>query len=188
MKPTNACLRLALSLLFIWPGLVFLPTAQANDQTMYNRDHPVWHGHSLARLSKYIGTDNNRAVLDDPEVIDAMKGQLGGSYKAVRERLLGNPAIIGFNLLFLDLRGSLTAQNNQEQAAILIINLTNSIIYTGLLTGGKTIVYGNHGPDEDKPLYGELPEQLRLWVAQTANQDYADEPPTKNFEWHFKSR
>ena len=150
----------------------------------YNK-HPVWHGSSLAHLSQYIGTDNNRAVLDDPKIVRSMKHLLLENYQTVRERLLERPAIIDFYLYFIGLRGSLTGGNDQAEAALLVIDLTNGMIYSGLQTNGKIIVFGNHGPDIHQPHYIELPQQLRLWVADAAYQTYADEPPSKNFEWRY---
>lgn len=174
---------------FLLSNLVLSPTASADDQFLrhLHRLVPIWQGGRLAQLSKYIGTENNWAVLDDPQVADSMKWLLRDKYDAVHARLSSHPGVIGFYLFFIVLRGSLPAKDNHVEAAILVIDLTNGGLYAGLQTGGKTTVYGNHGPDEDAPEYVELPEPLRLWVADAANQIYASEPPAENFEWKFKA-
>lgn len=179
--------RLSLEAMLLGGLLVLsVSTAKAENQTLRHAD-PVWHGNSLAHLSKYIGTDNNQAVLDDPEVAAAMKQQLRENYEAARERLLSRPGIIDFYLFFIVLEGSLDARDNHIEAAILVLDLTNGLTYTGPETGGTTIVYGNHGPDIRSPDYGELPWPLLVWVKQTELQHIAWEPPTKNFEWKFKA-
>lgn len=185
MSPSRLCAPVAA--LALWAGLIFPPAAGADDQTMRYSRNPVWQDGRLAHLSTYIGTENNRAVLDDPYVTDYMKWELRDKYEAVRERLLSSPGVIEYYLFFIVLRGSLSAKDNHIEAATLVVNLTNGVHYTGLTSGGRTIVFGNHGPDENNPSYGELPWPLLFWVKQTELQQIGWEPPTKNFEWKYKA-
>lgn len=185
MMPIRPDFCLLLGAMLLGSAITLPAPALASDRAAYKTD-PVWTGGPLAHLSKYIGTEDNRAVLDDPKVIAGMKRQLRENYGTVRERLLSQPHIIGFYAFSIALGGSLPAQNNQAQAAALVIDLTNSLVFTGLRSGGKTIIYGNRGPDLKNPDYGELPFMLRVWAAQIAHQPLADEPPATNFEWRFE--
>ena len=173
--------------MFLWSGLIFPQSAGADSQTTHHARDPVWQGGRLAHLSKYIGTENNKAVLDDPYVADYMKWILRDKYEAVRARLLSSPGVIEYYVYFIVLRGSLPAEDNHIEAATLVVNLANGGLYAGLQTGGKTIVYGNHSPDENHPDYGDLPWPLLFWVKQEELQHIGWEPPKENFEWKFKA-
>lgn len=187
MRIVPSWLYASAAMLFLWSGLAFTPSAKADDHAKYYALNPVWQGGRLAHLSKYIGTENNLAVLDDPYVADSMKLVLGEDSTAVRERLLSSPGVIEYHLFFIVLRGSLPAKENHTEAATLIVNLTNGGLYAGLQTGGKTVVFGNHGPDEINPDYGELPWPLLFWVKQQTLQHIGWVPPKENFEWKFKT-
>tara|TARA_R110001592_G_scaffold64194_2_gene197417 strand:- start:13664 stop:14245 length:582 start_codon:yes stop_codon:yes gene_type:complete len=187
MRMISSRLCAPVAALALWAGLAFPPAAGADDQTMSYGGNPVWRDGRLAHLSKYIGTQNNRAVLDDPYVADYMRWELRDKYEAVRERLLSSPHVINYDLFSIVLGGSLSAKDNHIEAAILVVDLTNGGLYTGLESGGRTIVFGNRGPDENNPYYGELPWPLLFWVKQAELQQIGGEPPTKNFEWKYKA-
>lgn len=179
--------RLPLAAFVLCLGLAIPPAAGAWDNQALRHADPVWKDGGLEHLSKYIGTDNNRAVLDDPYVAKTMKWKFHENYEAIRERLLSSRHIISFDIFFMTLAGSLPARNNHIEAACLVIDLSNGILYAGLQSGGKMIVYGNHGPDLNHPDYGELPIPLLMWVKLSDALRAIDEPPTKNFEWRFKA-
>lgn len=186
MLSVPSCLRALVATAILCSGLAFPSPVAADEQAL--RDLiPVWQSGRLARLNKYIGTQGNWAVLDDPYVVDSMKWVLRDKYETVRARLLSNPGVIDYYLFFIVLRGSLPTKGNHVEAAILVVDLTNGGLYAGLETGGKTIVFGNHGPDDDAPDYGELPWPLLFWVKQSELQHIGGEPPTINFEWRSKA-
>ncbi len=176
-------MRLPIGVLLLWAGMGFAFTTQANDRSMDFGGNPVWKDGRLAHLSKYIGTENNRAVLEEPYIIEQLKWDLQDRYDLFRKAILDTPVIIGFDLFHIVLRGFAPGPNKEGVEAILVVNLRNGWAFPGIRIGKKRIVYGNKGPDEKDPTFGELPWPLLIWSRYDEIWRMFDKPPTENFEW-----
>ena len=128
----------------------------------------------LGRLVRVIGTYNNVAVLDDPQVMQAMTLALGKDVGLLKENLATREPI-DFIDGILVLPGSAPHIGGVEEAARWV-KVYDGSVRAEIMHQGKVTIYAK------EMRYDYLPAQFRSYVRNLHDPGYQLEPPP-NVHW-----
>jgi len=133
----------------------------------------------LAHLTQYAGTNNHRAILDDPYVAETLKELTGEYYEKFNNFDLSN-ADVELSSPFIILRGSRWHDAFRPQYFLIVmIAWDNGQIHAAIeFEGGKKIVFS------DRERFRGLLREIKFFLHQEKFFEVLNNPPTGDFTWY----
>jgi len=136
----------------------------------------------LAHLTQFAGTNNHRAILDDPYVAETLK-KLSGEYYEKFNNFNLSITHVELSSPFIILRGSRWIDAfRPEFFLVILIDWENGAIHAAIdFVEGMQIVFS------DRKSFRNLPSDIRYFINRLEVFEVLDRQPNARFRWYGRS-